>query len=292
MAHQSEQSLEHDSIFSFPICAMDFETTGLNKKNTDRAIEIALVRRETNGNIQAWSSLIKSPKSIPVDSQKIHNISNAMIKDAPTFNSIYSRIEQFIEGSILVAHNSSFDMTFLQKECDYIKKKTPKPHSVVDTLSMARSFLNLPRNSLAALATRIKLPINNIHRAMIDAQNALFVFLEILKQSYHPIHTLSQLESHIETFRPRGSYRLEIHKKIRMLTQNAQRMKLRYTSSDPNRPLFQERIVKPMRIKDQYLEAYCELRKALREFRISRIHHVEPVQEEIHTLPICPSKSS
>ena len=278
MAHQPEQSLENRSILSVPICAIDFETTGLNKKGTDRAIEIALVRREPNGNIHAWSSLIKSPKSIPVESQKIHNISNAMIKYAPSFNSLYPRIQEFIEGSILIAHNSPFDMTFLQKECEYIKKKSPKPHCVIDTLNMARSFLNLPQNSLSSLSQRIKLLPNNAHRAMTDAQNALFLFLEILGQS-QSIESVIELEQHIEKYRPKGRYRLELHKQIRAYTHNGQRIKVQYTSSDPNRPLFQERIIKPIRIRDQYLEAFCELRKASREFRICRIHHIEPVED-------------
>lgn len=281
MAHQPEQSLNNRPILSFPICAIDFETTGLNKKGTDRAIEIALVRREPNGNFHAWSSLIKSPKSIPIESQKIHNINNAMIKDAPAFHNLYPRIQEFIEGSILIAHNSPFDMTFLQKECDYIKKRVPKPYCVIDTLTMARSCLNLPKNSLAALSQRIKLVPNNAHRALIDAQNALFLFLEIIEQSHPTILSLTDLEQHIDKYSPKGQYRLELHKQIRTYTHNAQRIKVQYTSSDPNRPLFQERIVKPIRIRDQYLEAFCELRKASREFRICRIHHVEAI-EEIH----------
>ncbi|MAA79633.1 MAG: hypothetical protein CL916_10270 [Deltaproteobacteria bacterium] len=272
------KSITDIPILSHPICALDFETTGLNKTNQDRAVEIALVRREPNGNIHAWSSLIKSPKSIPVESQKIHNISNAMILDAPSFQDIYPRIEQFLKDSILIAHHSPFDITFLKKECAFIQKPVPNTVAVLDTLTMARSFLNLPRNNLSSLSKRIGITPHNAHRAMSDARNALFLFLEIMTQYPKQDLTVRNVKEIIENRKPKGIWRNHIHRKVRLLVKKPQKIQIRYSSSAPERPLFQERIVTPIRIRDQYLEAFCELRQDKREFRISRIHSILELQ--------------
>ena len=272
------QSVTEIPILSYPICALDFETTGLNKSNQDRAIEIALVRREPDGSIQAWSSLLNSSKSIPVESQKIHNISNAMVRNAPTFKEIYPRIEQFIKGSILIAHHSPFDITFLKKECALIRKPVPNTIAVLDTLTMARSFLNLPRNNLSSLSMRIGINPHNAHRAMNDARNALLLFLELMTQYPKQNLTVRTLKDIVENQKPKGIWRNHIHRKIRTLVKNPQKIKIRYSSSTPERPLFQERVVTPIRIRDQYLEAFCELRQDKREFRISRIHSIQELQ--------------
>lgn len=268
------KSMTEIPILSHPICALDFETTGLNRTNQDRAVEIALVRREPNGNIQAWSSLLKSPKSIPIESQKIHNISNAMIRHAPTFEDVYPRIEQFLKDSILIAHHSPFDTKFLKKECALIRKPVPSTIAVLDTLTMARSFLNLPRNNLSSLSTRIGINPHNAHRAMSDARNSLFLFLEIMTQYPKQDLTIQNLRDIIEHQKPKGIWRNHIHRKVRSLVKNPQKVQICYSSSAPERPLFQKRIVTPIRTKDQYLEAFCELRQDKREFRISRIHSI------------------
>ena len=273
MAPQS-QSIAESPILSHPICALDFETTGLNKTNLDRAVEIALVRREPDGSTHAWSSLLRSPKSIPVESQKIHNISNTMIRHAPTFADIYPRIQSFLKDSILIAHHSPFDITFLKKECALIHKPVPSSIAVLDTLTMARSFLNLPRNNLSSLSMRIGLNPCNAHRALHDARNSLFLFLELLAQYPASNISIKRFKEIVENQKPKGIWRTHIHRKVRLLVKNPQKVQIRYSSSTPERPLFQERTIMPIRIRDQYLEAYCDLRQAKREFRISRIHSI------------------
>jgi DNA polymerase III epsilon subunit family exonuclease len=272
MAPQSQQSINDSSILTHPICAIDFETTGLNKNNTDRAVEIALVRKEPDGSVHAWSSLICSPKSIPIESQRIHNISNAMIRNAPNFVDLYPQIKSFIEGSILIAHHSPFDMSFLEKECTFAHQSIPQNLAIIDTLTMARSFLNLPKNNLSSLSTRVGLIPYNAHRAMNDARNTLFLFVELLQQFHIPDLTINQFQQIITTYSPKGEFRINMQKRVRALVKNPQKVQITYSSSDPARPLFQERVIRPIRIRDQYLQGYCEMRKAQREFRIGRIH--------------------
>ena len=274
MVTQSQRLSNDTPILEHPICAIDFETTGLNKNNLDRAIEIALVRREPGGEIHAWSSLIKYSKSISWSAQKVHNIDNDMLIDAPDFASLYPQLKRYICGSVLIAHNSPFDMAFLHKECQLAAVPTPESVAILDTLRIARAMLNLPRNSLIHLCHRVGLVPHSAHRAMNDARNTLYFFVELLQSYPTSALTLSQLDTILTTHHSKGPFRTQINKKIRALVKSPRDVEILYTSSDPNRPLYQKRIVTPIQTKEKYLKAYCHTRKAERKFRIARIHDI------------------
>ena len=267
-----------------PLCAIDFETTGLDKDNSDRAIEIALVRQEPDGSIHAWSSLLKTPKAISPKSQKIHNITEEMIKSAPTFEEVYPQIDHFIQGSILVAHHSPFDMNFLQKECLLAQKSVPDHIGVIDTLKMARNILSLPRNSLSALCNRIGIIPHHAHRAIYDAQNALFLLQTML--SSFGLHQLNLAE--LQEFctlhrRPSGSKHKEVGISLQKAVRNKNDIVISYISSAPNRPLIQRRHISPQKIRDHRIHGFCHLRQEKRSFQIARIHAVEELPQTLQS---------
>ena len=68
---------------------LDLETTGL-RPNTDKIIEIGLYYI-VDGEIQyKWDRLINPGIEIPTHIQKLTGITNAMVKDAPSFAEIES----------------------------------------------------------------------------------------------------------------------------------------------------------------------------------------------------------
>ena len=96
--------------------ALDVETTGLSPKNGDRVIEIGAVAIENQGIIAKFSSLIDVDKMIPWQVQKVHGITNEMLYGEPKPDEVLPEFYEFIAGSILVAHNASFDIGFLKHE--------------------------------------------------------------------------------------------------------------------------------------------------------------------------------
>ena len=90
--------------------ALDVETTGLSPKNGDRVIEIGAVAIENQGIIAEFSSLIDVDKMIPWQVQKVHGITNEMLYGEPKPDEVLPEFYEFIAGSILVAHNASFDI--------------------------------------------------------------------------------------------------------------------------------------------------------------------------------------
>ncbi len=144
----------------------DTETTGV-KSETDRIIELAAydpVMGET------FETLINPGMPIPKESTAIHNITDEMVKDAPTFEKVAQRFIDFTKGDcILIAHNNdSFDKLFLERE--FQRTGIPMPeYRFLDSLKWARKYrYDLPRHSLQYLREVYDIPANTAHRALDD----------------------------------------------------------------------------------------------------------------------------
>jgi len=99
-----------------PICFIDLETTGINV-SLDKIVEIAIVKIMPDGTKQIKRKLVNPEMPIPKVATDIHGISDAMVKEAPTFKQIANEIKQFIELSDLAGYNSNrFDIPMLNEE--------------------------------------------------------------------------------------------------------------------------------------------------------------------------------
>ncbi|MGZ5073391.1 MAG: 3'-5' exonuclease, partial [Usitatibacter sp.] len=97
------------------ISFVDVETTGTTPTG-DRITEIGIVRVEDGELIEEWSSLVNPQCSIPEDIQALTGISNAMVRDAPTFAELRREVLERLEGRLFVAHNARFDYGFIKNE--------------------------------------------------------------------------------------------------------------------------------------------------------------------------------
>ncbi|HEX6914450.1 MAG TPA: 3'-5' exonuclease [Chitinophagaceae bacterium] len=99
-----------------PIAFIDLETTGINL-GTDRIVEIAIVRINTDGSKLNKRKLLNPLMPIPAEATAIHGISNEMVKDAPSFKQVANEIRQFIDNCDLGGYNSNrFDIPMLVEE--------------------------------------------------------------------------------------------------------------------------------------------------------------------------------
>ena len=96
--------------------ALDVETTGLSPQNGDRVIEIGAVAIEEQSIVAEFSSLIDAGRKIPWRVQQVHGITDEMLYGEPKPDEALQEFYKFIAGSILVAHNASFDIRFLRHE--------------------------------------------------------------------------------------------------------------------------------------------------------------------------------
>ena len=99
-----------------PLAFFDLETTGINI-NSDRIVELAIIKIMPNGEIISKSTRINPAIPIPIESSLIHGIYDEDVKDKPTFKSLAHNLEQFLEGCDLGGFNIiKFDVPLLVEE--------------------------------------------------------------------------------------------------------------------------------------------------------------------------------
>jgi len=163
--------------------ALDVETTGLSPKNGDRVIEIGAVAIEGQSIVAEFSSLIDVGKMIPWQVQKVHGITNEMLSGEPKPDEVWSEFYKFIAGSILVAHNASFDTEFLRHEFALLGMSLN--NRSLCTLKMSRKlYPYLPNHKLATVGRYLlgeSCEQMQMHRALDDAKLAAMIWLEMVK---------------------------------------------------------------------------------------------------------------
>jgi DNA polymerase-3 subunit epsilon len=164
------------------IC-LDTETTGLDPKDGHKIIEIAcfeLINKVKTGKV--FHSFVNPLRDVPHEAFRIHGISTEFLKDKPTFDLIADKFLDFIGDDILVIHNASFDIKFLNFELNFLRKKTLEMSRVVDSLMLARKKFPGGQNSLDALCKRFNLDLSKRekHGAMIDTELLCDVYIELM----------------------------------------------------------------------------------------------------------------
>ncbi|MBK6953580.1 MAG: 3'-5' exonuclease [Crocinitomicaceae bacterium] len=99
-----------------PLAFFDLETTGLNISK-DKIIEIGILKVHADQREERYIKRINPGIPIPAESQAIHGISDADVKDCPTFAQLAEEIKNFIGEADLAGYNSNkFDIPFLLEE--------------------------------------------------------------------------------------------------------------------------------------------------------------------------------
>ena len=160
----------------------DTETTGLDPLTGDRVIEIAaleLVRDLPTGVV--FHRLVNPERDIDPDATRVHGLTRADLQDKPRFAEIVDELLDFIGDDPLVAHNATFDFSFLNAELARLGRPSVSHTRKVDTLELARArFPGLP-NSLDALCRRfgIDLSERTTHNALLDCRLLADVYIEL-----------------------------------------------------------------------------------------------------------------
>ncbi|MCX6168186.1 MAG: exonuclease domain-containing protein [Ignavibacteriales bacterium] len=175
-------------------CVFDFETTGMSGRQ-DKVIEIGVVKI-LNGKIaDTFSSFINPGRPIPYFITKLTGITNADVEDAPFFDEVYYRMKEFIGDSVLIAHNLSFDHSFLRHECENAELEF-LTNEAVCTVRLARKlYPQFPSKSLGHLTKSLKIRHRNVHRGLGDSMATAKILLKMFPtlREEHNIDTVSDL---------------------------------------------------------------------------------------------------
>lgn len=149
-------------------CAIDFETATFDR-NSACELGICVVQNSEIVETKTW--LIKPP-SFPYFNQRnidVHGILPQDVKDAPTFEDIWYEVEEMMYGTLMVAHNASFDASVLRGCLDYYGMFTPKLDYLCSIQLAKKSWNYLPKYGLQHLAEYHQIKFNH-HRAGDDAE--------------------------------------------------------------------------------------------------------------------------
>lgn len=164
-------------------CVLDLETTGFSAV-TEKITEVGIMKIKQGEVIDKFSCFVNPEKHIPQRVTEVTNITDDMVKDAETIEKVFPKILEFIEGSVLVAHNAPFDMGFLKQNAKRLGHEFD--YTYLDTLSLAKDlFPNYKKYQLGKIAENLGIKVEVAHRALDDVDTTVKVFnvmIDMLKK--------------------------------------------------------------------------------------------------------------
>ena len=162
---------------------LDTETTGLDPADGHRIIEIGcveLIDHLPTG--RTYQTYLNPERDIPIESQRVHGITEEFIADKPLFAAVVDELFAFIEDAPLVIHNAGFDLKFLNSELTRLSRAVLPYARAIDTIDIAKSKIPGARYSLDELCKRfgIDLTSRSKHGALLDATLLAQVYLELV----------------------------------------------------------------------------------------------------------------
>ena len=172
----------------------DVETTGLDPRRGDKIIEIAGVKLE-DGVIyesEAFVRLVNPERPIPWEAKQVNKISDEDVASAPTIDQVLPQFLDFAKGTLLVAHNCDFDMSFLQVEKEHCWGYVEMPECIC-TMRLSQSLNPSEfRHNLDSVAARYKIQMpGDRHRALPDVLMTAQALLKMIEEA--DIKTIEQL---------------------------------------------------------------------------------------------------
>lgn len=150
---------------------LDLETTGATA-HQDRITEVALVRVENGQEVVRWSSLVNPGLPIPPFIERLTGISNAMVANAPPFETLAAHLFTLLGDAVLVAHNVRFDHGFLKNE--FARLEMDLRVKTLCTVRLSRKlYPQFKSHGLDAIMQRHGLSTESRHRAMGDVEVVL-----------------------------------------------------------------------------------------------------------------------
>jgi DNA polymerase III subunit epsilon len=186
---------------------LDTETTGFEPAEGHRVVEIGCVElMEHLPTGRTYRCYLNPERLVPVESQRVHGLSDEFLADKPKFADIVEEFLDFIGDAALVIHNASFDMKFVNAELHRIGRP-PIPYArAIDTIEIAKGKIPGARYSLDELCKRfaIDLSARTKHGALLDAELTAQVYLELLggRQKKLSLSPIDRAGTGQDSFRP------------------------------------------------------------------------------------------
>lgn len=271
-------------VRQYPLAIVDVETTGLDPRQGHRVCEVAILRFDAGEHTAALQQLVNPQRPIEPGAYDVNGISDEMVADAPLFAEIAPRVVELTHDAVLVGHNVWFDTRFLAAEMDRLGQPPIIPPACLDTLTLARALLELPRYSLTSVSSALRIRVQgHAHRVLADATLTWEVLNKLL--DFLAEDDVVTLEDVLKVQRASSYYLPKDHFQVPAPIQRAlsEGLALQIQYADAAGRTTHRR-VNPMRVvagaECPALEAYCHLRNQVRHFRLDRIVSYDLIEDE------------
>ena len=173
-----------------PICFFDLETTGINISK-DRIVEISVLKIFPNGNKESKTWLVNPKIPIPNEVSNIHGITDDMVVNEPSFDSIGVYVKEMIDKCDLGGFNSNkFDIPLLAEE--FLRNEIDFNLENIKCIDVQNIFHKMEKRTLgAAYKFYCQKDLIDAHSSKADTL-ATFEVLEAQIQKY------SELENNVD----------------------------------------------------------------------------------------------
>ncbi|HHY21286.1 MAG TPA: PolC-type DNA polymerase III, partial [Bacilli bacterium] len=172
----------HRELMTDTYVVFDVETTGLSAVyNT--IIELAAVKMKDGEIIERFEFFANPHEPLSNTIIELTGITDDMLVDAPDVDVVLKKFKEFVGDAVLVAHNASFDMGFLNvgyKKYGLGEADNP----VIDTLELARFlYPQLKNHRLNTLCKKFDIELVSHHRAIYDAEATGHLFWRLIRET-------------------------------------------------------------------------------------------------------------
>ncbi|NCT90028.1 DEDD exonuclease domain-containing protein [Cellulomonas sp. APG4] len=160
---------------------LDLETTG-GTPATAGITEVGAVKVRGGEVLGELQTLVDPGGPVPAFIASLTGITTSMVRGAPRIEQVLPSLLEFLQGSVLVAHNASFDVGFLRAAAAEHGYGWPDVQ-VVDTVALARRAVTrdeVPNHKLGTLAAYFRATVTPDHRALSDARATVDVLHALL----------------------------------------------------------------------------------------------------------------
>lgn len=186
---------------------IDLETSGGSPKSGAGITEIGVVKVRGGSVIGTFQSFVDPGHSLPAFITELTGITDEMLLSAPFIDEVLPTLFEFLgspDETVLVAHNSPFDMSFLKAAAHAHEYDWPN-YQTVDTARLARAVLDrdeVINCKLGTLAIFFNAHTSPNHRALDDALATVDVLHGIIERlAGHKVWSFEEMRNFPSTKR-------------------------------------------------------------------------------------------
>jgi DNA polymerase III epsilon subunit family exonuclease len=193
--------VEERTLVETTFAVLDLETSGGSPRLGAGITEIGVVKVKGGQVLGTFQSFVDPGHSLPVFITQLTGISDEMLISAPFIDEILPTLFDFLGSAnetVVVAHNSPFDLSFLKAAAKAHEMDWPD-YLTVDTARLARAVLDrdeVVNCKLSTLADFFGATTSPNHRALDDAMATVDVLHGLIERlAGFDVHSFEQMRS-------------------------------------------------------------------------------------------------